>query len=200
MADPTAYTFRSNAFVKRRRYLLTGDALTWEEEGKPLDGVFFDDIAEIRLAYAPTRWETNRYRAQIIFKQGGMAELFNVDYRGIGNFAQLNEDYVAFLRELHRRLAERGVPIVFRKGNSPVGFVGNVALTGFIAVCLAAIFILLVTIGLTWLAIAKLVVILFFIPTLVRFMRRARPGSYDPRAISEDVLPTLAEETSDAPA
>jgi hypothetical protein len=80
--DPTVYRLRANAFVNPRLYRLIEDALTWEEEGKPLDGVFYDDIAEIRLAFAPTRLATNRYRAQVIFRQGGMAELFNTDYPG----------------------------------------------------------------------------------------------------------------------
>jgi hypothetical protein len=201
MADPTTYQFRSNAFVKMRRYTLTDDAMTWEEEGKPLDGVFYDDISEIRLAYAPTRWETNRYRAQIIFRQGGMAELFNVDYRGFADFAQLNDEYVAFLRELHRRLADKSVPVVLRKGNSAAAYVGNIALAALIAVGLAAIFVVLVTIGLAWLAIVKLMVILFFIPTLIRYMQRAKPGTYDPRAIPDDMLPALdTARPSNAPA
>src|SRR5204862_4546478 len=119
----TVYAFRSTAFVNRRRYGLTDDALTWEEEGKPLDGVFYDDISEIRLAFAPTRWATNRFRTRIIFRQGGMAELFNLDYVSIGNFKALDAEYSAFLRELHRRLAERGTPTAYRVGNSMGGYV-----------------------------------------------------------------------------
>ena len=100
--DPTVYRLRANAFVNPRLYRLTEDALTWKEERKPLDGVFYDDIAEIRLAFSPTRFARNRYRARVIFREGGMAELFNTDYQGIGNFPEQNEAYAAFLKELHR--------------------------------------------------------------------------------------------------
>src|SRR5262249_19555755 len=131
-ANSPTYDYRANAFVGRRLYRLTPEAMTWEEAGKPLDGVFFDDISEIRLAYAPTRWATNRFRAQIIFRQGGMAELSNTDYVSIGNFKELNADYRAFLSELHRRLADHHTPTAYRVGNSPGGYIANWLLMIFV--------------------------------------------------------------------
>jgi hypothetical protein len=190
-ADPTAYRLRANAFVKPRLYRLTEDALTWEEEGAKLDGVFYDDIAEIRLAFAPTRFARNRYRAQIIFREGGMAELFNTDYQGIGNFPEQNEAYAAFLRELHRRVAAAGKVTVFRKGNSTLGYVLNLALTVFIFAMIALAFVLLTTIGLIWIAAIKLAIVIFFVPTLVRYIRRAKPATYDPLNLPADVLPAV---------
>ncbi len=187
--DPTVYRLRANAFVKPRTYRLTEDALTWEEDGGKTDGVFYDGIAEVRLAFAPTRVATNRYRAQIIFKAGGMAELFNADYRGFADFAEHNAEYVAFLTELHRRLAARGKDVVYRQGNSVGGFIGNVAISVFIFVMIAVAFLLLFTWGGPLIAIAKLAILLFFVPVLVRYIRRARPGNYDPLALPAAVLP-----------
>jgi hypothetical protein len=200
MSEETEYAFRSNAFVNRRRYRLTDDAMVWEEDGKPLDGVFYDDISEIRLAFAPTRWSTNRFRARIIFREGGMAELFNMDYIGIGNFNALDAQYNAFLRDLHRRLADRGTATVYRLGNSTGGYIANWLLIIFIAAMLALIFVFLFTIGLGPLALVKLVVILFFVPVLIRYIRRAKPGTYDPRAIPDAVLPAVEGSPSAAPA
>jgi len=188
-ADPTVYRLRAHAFVKPRLYRLTENALTWEEEGAKLDGVFYDDIAEIRLAFAPTRLARNRYRAQIIFREGGMAELFNTDYQGIGNFPEQNEAYAAFLRELHRRVAAASHATVFRQGNSRLGYALNLALTVFIFAMIALAFVLLTTIGLVWIAAIKLAIVIFFIPVLIRYMRRAKPGTYDPLALPDDVLP-----------
>jgi hypothetical protein len=190
-ADPTVYRLRAHAFVKPRLYRLTGNALTWEEEGKKLDGVFYDDIAEIRLAFAPTRFARNRYRAQVIFREGGMAELFNTDYQGIGNFPEQNEAYSAFLRELHRRVAAAGHATAFRKGNSPLGYALNLLLTVFIFTMIALAFVLLTTIGLIWIAAIKLAIVIFFIPTLVRYIRRAKPATYDPLNLPADALPTV---------
>ncbi len=190
--DPTVYRLRANAFVKPRTYRLTDDALTWEEDGGKRDGVFYDGIAEVRLAFVPTRISTNRYRARIIFKAGGMAELFNTDYRGFADLAEHNAEYVAFLTELHRRLAAHGKDVVFRQGNSVGQFVFNVALTIFIFVMIALAFLLLFSWGGPLVAIVKLVIVLFFVPVLVRYIRRARPGTYDPLALPEAVLPEAA--------
>ncbi len=192
--DPTVYRLRANAFVKPRIYRLTEDALTWEEEGGKLDGVFYDGIAEVQLAFAPTRIATNRYRARIILKAGGMAELFNMDYRGFASFAEHDADYVAFLTELHRRLAAHGKGVVFRHGNSPTGYILNVALTIFIFVMIALAFLLLFSWGGPLVAIVKLAILLFFVPVLVRYLRKARPGTYDPLNLPAAVLPTTEED------
>jgi len=187
--DPTVYRLKANAFVGKRVYRLTEDALTWEEEGKPLDGVFYDEISEARLAFTPTRMATNRYRAQFVLRRGGMVELFNLNYAGIGNFPAQDREYVAFVTELHRRLAAKGKDIAYRRGNSVAAYIGNIALTIFIFGTLAFVFLFLINFGGPWIAIAKLAIILFFVPVLVRYMLRAKPGTYDPLALPADVLP-----------
>jgi len=184
------YAFRANAFARDRVFRLTDDALVWQDEGGAIDGVYFDDIAEIRLAYAPTRIARNRYRTQVIFRQGGMVELFNTHYAGFADFEERNESYAAFVTALNRRMAERNVPAIYRKGSSPAAYAGNVALTLFIFAMVALAVVLLFNFGVVWIAVAKLAVILFFVPTLIRFVRRSRPAGYDPRAIPEDALPT----------
>jgi hypothetical protein len=187
--DRTEYQFRAHAFAKDRAFLLTDDALVLSEDGARIDGVFYDDIAEIRLAYAPTRVARNRYRTQVIFRQGGMVELFNTHYAGFADFEERNASYSAFVRELHRRLAERKVAPTYHKGNSPAAYVGNLILTLFIFAMLALAFVLLFNFGIIWIAVAKLAIILFFVPTLIRYLRRSRPQAYDPRAIPADALP-----------
>jgi hypothetical protein len=188
--DGIDYGFRAHAFARDRVFRLTEDALVWQDEDGPIDGVYYDDIAEIRLAYVPTRVARNRYRMQVIFRQGGMVELFNTHYAGFADFEERNAEYSAFVKALHHRLAERGAATVYRKGSSPAAYAGNVALTVFIFAMLALAFVLLLNFGVVWIAVAKLGIILFFVPTLIRFIRRARPATYDPRALPAGALPT----------
>ena len=63
------------------------------------------------------------------------------------------------------------------------------ALTIFIFVMIAVAFLLLFSWGGPLVAIVKLAILLFFVPVLVRYIRRARPGTYDPLALPADVLP-----------
>lgn len=186
------YTYRPNAFVGERTYTLTDDALVVEEPGKPRDGAFYDGISEVRLAYTPTRAATNRYRAQILFREGGMAELLNTHYAGVLDFPEKNAEYNAFLAELHRRLAARGKDVRYARGNSTAAYVGNWLLTIFIFAMLALVVLFLIpNWGGTWIVFAKLALILVFIPVLVRYMQRARPGTYDPLNLPTDVLPEV---------
>jgi hypothetical protein len=43
--------------------------------------------------------------------------------------------------------------------------------------------------GLVWIAAVKLAILLYFIPTLIRYIRRAKPATYDPLAVPAEVLP-----------
>lgn len=191
LRDPTVYGLRANAFQGARTYRITDDALTWEEPGKPIDGVFFDDIAEVQMTYAPTRVARNRYRTRVVFRQGGMIELLNTEYVGFANFAEKNEEYSAFVRELHHRLAARGSKAVFRKGSSAAAYFGNLLLTAFIFAMIAIAFVLLLSVGFLWIAIVKLAIVLFFVPTLLRYMRRSTPATYDPSSLPADALPDV---------
>jgi hypothetical protein len=56
---------------------------------------------------------------------------------------------------------------------------------------IALAFVLLTTIGLIWIAAIKLAVVIFFVPTLVRYIRRAKPATYDPLNLPADVLPAV---------
>jgi hypothetical protein len=183
------YVLRANAFVARRTYRLTDDALTWEEDGKPLDGVFLDQIAAVRLAYAPTRAATRRFRTRVILKAGGMVELCNLSYRGFADFEDQSAAYVTFVTELHRRLAEKGRDVHYHAGNTPAGYVGNLLVTIVPFAALAAVLLLLPLTAVPAIAIVKLIIIAAFIPALVRYLRRARPTTYTPDAIPPGMLP-----------
>lgn len=187
----TVYRNRPNAFVGERTYTLTDDALVVDEAGQPRAGAFYDGVSEVQLAFTPTRADTNRYRARIVYRDGGMAEIFNTSYAGVMNFPESNAEYVAFLTELHRRLAARGKDVRYRRGNSVGAYVGNWALTIFIFAMIGLAFILLTTWAVVWIAAVKLVLVVIFVPVLIAYMRRARPGTYDPLAIPKDVLPDL---------
>jgi hypothetical protein len=159
------------------------------EEGRPLDGVFLDDIAEVRLAYAPSRLARNRYRTQVIFRAGGMTEFANMSYAGFANFEDRSDGYVAFVRELHRRLAAIPRQPAYRKGSSVAGYLGSILITVLVFAGLVVAALMLFSWGGPWIAIVKIAIILSFIPTLLRYLRRAAPGTYDPRDLPADMLP-----------
>ncbi|MCB1473677.1 MAG: hypothetical protein H6878_02550 [Rhodobiaceae bacterium] len=193
MTDPTRYTHTYHLFRKARSYMLTNDALTWEDEGaEGVHSLPFAMINDVRLAYRPTRVQRNRYLAHIQPKAGKRIDISNSSFKGFGSFIEHNEEYAAFIRELHRRLADAGVQATFHKGSSLMGYIGNLLLTAWIVAMLGLALVLLLSWGFMWIAVVKLVVIAFFIPTLIRFIIRARPQTYDPRDIPDGALPQVA--------
>lgn len=190
MSDASRYTHTYHGLRKARSYALTDDALTWKDEGEPgTKRLPFADIREVRLAYRPSRVQRNRYLAHITPRSGRRIDISNSSFKGFGDFVEHNTEYSGFLRELHRRLAAAGTATAFHKGSSLLGYIGNLLLTGWIVFMLGLALVLLFSWGLVWIAVVKLAIIAFFIPTLFRFIVRARPQAYDPLQIPDGALP-----------
>lgn len=192
--DASTYRQRRTAFNRPRSYRLTGDALVWSEEGKGEDRLFYKDIREVRIAYRPDRVQTNRYITTLKTRTGWKLLISNSSYTGFATFQDHSPEYRAFILELHRRLAASGLPIVFAKGSTRAGYLGNLLLVLFIFAGLA--FVLWMTGGQdrAWYVDAKLWTIVFFLPVLFVFIRKAKPERYDPLAPAADGLPEAAAE------
>ena len=46
-------------------------------------------------------------------------------------------------------------------------------------------------VGLSWLSLIKLAIACYYIPTLMAFMKRAKPQTYQPDNIPADLLPKI---------
>lgn len=190
MTDPASYSHRLHALRKPRTYTLTHTGLRWKDEDGEGEGeLAYSDIRKVHLAYRPTRVQRNRYLAHITPHAGRRIDISNSSYRGFGNFKEHNARYAAFITELHRRIAASGADVAFHKGSSLVGYVANLVLTGWIAAMIVLALVLLWATGWVMVAVLKLGIIAFFLPTLFRFIVRARPRAYEALAIPADALP-----------
>lgn len=193
MSDPNRYTHRYHGLRKSRSYRLGDNALIWENEGEYGEmRLPYADIAEVRLAYRPSRVQRNRYLAHLTPRTGGKRiDISNSSFEGYGSFTEHNEAYARFITALHERLAEAGTQTRYSKGSTTLGYIGNLVLTAWIICMVILAAVLLVAWGLVWIAVIKLALIAFYTPTLFRFIARARPQSYDPRSIPDGALPTV---------
>ena len=189
MTNPT-YTHRQHAFAAERTYELKRDALVWREEGSWVEQrMAYADIAEVRLAYRPSRAQTDRYMATIVSRTSGVVQLTNTSFQSFGSFTSDNAGYATFLRALHQRLAQTGSTATFRKGSSMLGYAVNMAMTVGTLIALIAATVYLLANGSFGIVAVKLIVVAVFLPTLYRFMLRSRPGRYDPRELPAAALP-----------
>lgn len=191
----SSYTQRLHAFVPSRTYTVADDALLWQD-GKGGSGwLAYADLAEVRLSYAPTRVQKNRYFMTLSTGQGTPIQISNEDYRGLADFQDRSLSYRIFADELHRAIAAANPNVRFHSGSSDVQHMLHWVLTLFIVLVLATAALVFVAMGLYWLIFIKLAIIAYYLPTLRRYMRVNKPDSYDPQALPEVTLPPMPKIT-----
>lgn len=184
-----SYTQRLHAFVPSRTYTVTDDALLWRD-GKGGSGrLAYADLAEVRLSYAPTRVQKNRYFMTLSTGHDKPLQISNEDYRGLADFQDRSLSYRVFVDELYRAIAAANSSVCYRSGSSKARHMLHWAITLFLILVLATAAMVLLATGLYWLIVVKLAVIAYFLPLLRRYLRLNTPNAYDPLALPESMLP-----------
>ncbi len=188
-ALPVQYRFRANGFEKEKTYVLEPDALVISGDDVPQRRIDYIDIVRIQLTFSPTRWQRNRYQATIHPKKGRRIRLASSSYKGFGDFIAQDDDYRKFVIKLRFRVFRANPAFELLGGISPMQYLGYWALCCFIAVGFLVIAFMLFKVGMSALILVKLVIIALYIPTLARFMKRAKPVRRLPLRIPRDYLP-----------
>lgn len=191
-AGAVSYATRNDAFSLARVWTLEGATLriTDSKGGErliPLAGV-----NDVRLEFAPTRPELNRFRCRLTLRSGEKLEFFNRTYAGLYDFRDTSADYSGFVRALTAALARHAPGCRCLAGASGATYVLSVLATVGLVLCLGLISVFLLASGLTWLIAIKLVIVIFYVPALVRWLKRNRPRPLNPVALAPAVLPVTA--------
>jgi hypothetical protein len=184
------YPTRNHAFTSACTWVLDGPHLRRDDGSGPPQVFPLSEIACCTLDFRPTRADRNCFRCRLTFRTGVRLEILNRTWVGPLNFVDTSSAYVAFIRELLARIATIAPRCDFRAGTSWFHYVVNALATGFITLCFAAIAFFLSKVGLTWLFALKILLLLFYVPTLVYWLVRNRPRHFEPHSIPADVLPT----------
>jgi hypothetical protein len=185
--DGTHYIFKSSLAGGARRFELTEAGLLWQ--GTRSQVWPLATIAAVRLSYRPASMQPWRFRMDIEDTSGQRATLFSTTLHSIAMMARQDDDYRAFVVELHRRLATAGGHVRLTAGIHPLLYAAGLVVMALIAIALAG---LMVRALLT----AQLAGALFlagfaawFIWQVGNFLRRNRPRSYTFDALPADLLP-----------
>ncbi len=189
------YITRNHAFAPTTMWVIDGGSLRLEQQAAPPVPprvVPLVAIAQVRLEFAPTRFEPRRFRCRLTLHSGETLEFFNRTYAGLADFRDTSAAYRDFVGALHDALAARAELAPgrgFVAGSTAGAYAASAAGLGVALVALAVAALLLIATGLWWLLIVKLAVIALSVPVAMRWMQRNRPRPYDPAAIPAEVLP-----------
>ena len=162
-----------------------------ETADRPVRRIGLSKVVSLRLEFAPTRPEPNRFRCRLTLRGGEVLEFFNRTYRGVYDFADTSAAYVAFVEALHLELVRHAPDCIFCAGASAGNYALNMGILVFVALVVMGALIFFVSIGMVWIALIKVMLITFYTPTAIRWAKRNKPGHYAPHAIPSVVLPKV---------
>jgi len=183
------YETRNHAFAPATVWVLDGAFLRIKDDKGPPRTIALNTVVEVRLEYAPTRPEPNRYRCRLVLWGGVAVEFFNRTYRGVMDFADTSVEYGTFVRALLAALARHNPTCRFLAGASEGTYVLNVAILVLLAVVLVGALVFFLTVGLLWVALLKVLLIVYYLPTALKWAKRNRPRGFLSDAIPPNLLP-----------
>jgi hypothetical protein len=149
----------------------------------------FADIVEMRLSFEPSRFDAKRHRCEITLRDRAKVSIWSTHYVSVGEFEDRAATYSPLVRALVAHVGAANPACDFRVGKRPLGYWLRLifVLTAFSA--LAYMIMLVGSAAFSGIVIVKLVIIAAFVPLLVRYINKNRPGRFKPEAIPEDALP-----------
>ena len=185
----TTYTHRHSLISKNRTYYIGSHALSWRDDSESEISLDYNDIQKVEAQFAPSRVQSNRYLLRLISKQKRKTDITNTTYKGIGDFEELNQTYIPFVTQLHRIITEKNPNTLFTKGSSKAGYIFSIFMLIILFVISVVAFLFFLISGVIWVAAIKLMIIILLLPRLIRYIKRNKPGSYDPLNLPADILP-----------
>lgn len=183
-----SYEQKLHAFKPKCRWFVEADNLRWETlEGQSRNGTIpFDRIKWVRLRYEPTRPETRRVALHI--HTPTKHTITNIHYASILNFKAQKEEFETFLEAFHAAIPSSS-SIKFYRGSTWPAFIGVSLLTIVIGALLLFTPPLISVTGVPGETfIFRLVIILIFLPILIRYFIKNRPQTYKPDDWPRDIL------------
>ncbi|MGB1260543.1 MAG: DUF3487 family protein [Akkermansiaceae bacterium] len=187
MPEVIEYEARLSALESERVYKLHGHRLEIDY-GSQSENIPLTEIAQVRCRFFPTRVQRDRFETIITMRNGRSLKIGNQLYRGLADFEDRSVGYRAFVQMLHTRLGKRNPHCVFHAGVTPLSFWLNAIFLALVLVLLVAVGVVMIT-AIPAVAIVKLVLIIFYLPTCIRWFKRGRPKRYSADHIPADVLP-----------
>ena len=182
------YAYKASLIGAAHQFELTDGGLLWRIAGK--SAVWpYADIAAIRLSYRPVSMQSRRFRADIENLGGARFAILSTSWQTAALMAPQDEDYRAFITQLHARMAEAGSKAALIGGLRPRTYIAAVILLTLVAVAMSGLLVRAIATG-------EFAGVLFLVGfaalfgwQIGGFIRRNRPQTYSFDALPKALLP-----------
>ena len=187
-AGTISYAYKASLISSAYQFDLTEAGLSWQIGRR--SGVWpYADIASIRLSYRPMSMQSRRFRADIERAGGARIAILSTTWQTVSLMTPQDQDYRAFVTELHRRMKAAGSKASLIGGIGTVTYAMAVAMLVLLAVAMIGLLVrALVTSEFTG-ALFLVGIAVWFAWTIGGFITRNRPRGYSFDALPETLLP-----------
>ncbi|MBL4869853.1 MAG: hypothetical protein JKX72_02740 [Robiginitomaculum sp.] len=180
------YTQRLNALKPTTTWELVKAGFVWSDDKGDAGEISWRKIKSVRLRLEPSRAETRRVAMHIHAPYP--YTITNIHYKGVMSFKVQKDEFRDFVLAFHERFPKDSQTI-FHKGSTQAAYIGNVVTA---LLLLAFLFLLAPLLSLTGIpgagSIARILIIIIFIPTLLKLLIKNKPDTYDPNHVPLDML------------
>ena len=187
-APAVRYAYKASLIGAAHQFELTEQGLSWRIAGR--SGVWpYLDIATVRLSYRPVSMQSRRFRADIENAEGARIAVFSTSWQTAALMAPQDQDYRAFMTQLHARLAKAGSRALLIGGLRPGFYAAAIVLLTLLAIAMAGLFVRAIATG-EWAGASFLVgFAALFAWQIGGFVARNRPQAYGFDHLPEALLP-----------
>jgi hypothetical protein len=182
------YAYRASLIGAAHQFELTDAGLSWRVSGKS-DVWPYAGIASIRLSYRPVSMQAHRFRADIENTGGARLVMLSTTWQTAALMAPQDNDYRAFIAQLHARMAEAASKATLIGGLSPRLYGTALVLLTLVSLAMTGLLIRAIAVG-EWAGILFLLgFAALFAWQIGGFVRRNRPQTYTFDHLPEALLP-----------
>ncbi len=187
VAEPS-YSYRPSATGSPLRFVAAPDALEWYA-GRRESRIPYAAIRRVRLSFRPQTMQTQRFCAEIWSEGHPKLKVVSSSWKSMFEQAPQGDAYARFIVALHRQLAGRNSDVVYQAGTAaPIYWAGVVLFAGC-ALAMAALIVLALQAQVWSGAVFIATFLALFLWQSGSFLRRNRPGRYQPENVPAQLLP-----------
>jgi hypothetical protein len=185
-AADVRYAFKASLIGAAHQFELTDGGLSWRIAGK--SGVWpYAAISAVRLSYRPMSMQSRRFRADIENTDGARIVIFSTSWQTVTLMAPQDQDYRAFITQLHARMAKAASRAALIGGIGPKSWAAGMVLLTLVAVAVSGLFVRAIATGEFAGALFLVGFAALFGCQIGGFVRRNRPRAYS----FDDLPPAL---------